>query len=548
MQERGSYPKKYSQFFPTTDEKSSPPIDNSFLTFAIPSAKELYEQTVWRDRFELISDLPLEEIEKYLSLIELDNSQIEQKVIEKISKSLFCINFYFKKTDNRTEKTFLAREKLVKKLSQLRYLLLDKQELDLDEGSLQLHISSVESYQFAANKNPGYFPNSYRALFIYDLIVEELYTNKYRVENADNSDNLITDYLSVHSTKLTGFKKWNIDSEIIKKLSKCLQNMLCDRKAAAYLKWSLDQSCFPDKSRGAFTFIPLTANASLCRKPDNSMALNHYSYKYFSLVQYRYLLELKSLFTIETNEELLRVKKEMNRWENFRNQPLILKYESLADKVASLAGKHHQIKLGSWEDQCYWEETKVLINEQVHKYLQIYALNTQVSYRLFTQEEAVAVQKELKNCVPVLAPERMNIFQRNKLGYTEGYFISVKLENLAKVPFRNLLIYEELSLIKSKNAELSKLLLTNQALFATKQPQEWLEFLKNKNIPEKEFIGQLADWPKISMLFLLHGDYSLPLELIKQVYDNLLNSEYEDIKKMEMDVEDNSKSNHEFLC
>ncbi len=79
--------------------------------------QKLYQQSIWSDQFQLISNYSLEKIENYLSVTKVDIGQIEQISTTKISESLNCYTFHFKKTNNKSENAFLIHEKLVNELS-----------------------------------------------------------------------------------------------------------------------------------------------------------------------------------------------------------------------------------------------------------------------------------------------------------------------------------------------------------------------------------------------------------------------------------------------
>lgn len=534
MQEKNSvdFQKNNTAFFQLKEEPS-PPIDASFMDFPIPSAKDLYYKILERDNYELVSALSLDEIK---SSMRCDIESLCETInIEVLPNSLTYYTFYFKHSE-LTPEVLALREQFFTLLNDLRRALFNQEKLFLDDNtSLSFHFSSTEKYGFVVNGQQSTIPNAYRALCIYDFIVEDLYLHNLSRKDSDYKNSLISDYLSIHNIQFDGLG-WNYTCEVSKKFQQCLKDITCDRKAAGLLKASFGKN-FRDIEfdRGVMHIIPLTANACLSQKP-NSNRLNNYSHHYCSLIQYRYLLDLKCLSLSLTNEkkdakqvdfshlelknELEQVKKQMAHWKDFKNQPMIKKYERLVDKINDMRRNAKCSEPGMWTS-CYWEEG-ALKNEQKDKILCIKALNTQVSERLFPRNVAIAIQNEMTQLSNnMLMFNRHNLFNPNDSSrYKEGYFLSIKQEDLAKCPLNNLLIYSENGTVYLKNTDLVPQLLSNNTFFETKKPCEWMEFLRNNQMDTdalKRYIWQKAIWPKVNALqkhdaFL--GNNFLPIEIL----------------------------------
>jgi hypothetical protein len=519
-------------------EEPSPPIDASFTNFPIPSAKDLYYKIIEHGSYELVSALSLDEIK---SSTQCDIESLCETInIEVLSNSLTYYTFYFKHSD-LTPEALALREQFYTSLNDLRRALFNQEKLFLDDTSLSFHFSSTETYDFLANGQKSTIPNTYRALCIYDFIIEDLYLHNLSRKDSDYKNSLISDYLSIHNIQFDGLG-WNYAFEVSKKFQQCLKDITCDRKAAGLLKGSFEETFRGSEfDRGVMHIIPLTANAYLSEKP-NSNRLNNYSHHYCSLIQYRYLLNLKCLSLSLTNEkkrsyekmdakqedfshlelkkELEQVKKQMAHWKDFKNQPMITKYERLVDKINDMRRNAKRFEQGMWTS-CYWEES-ILKNEQKDKILFIKALNTQVSERLFPKNFAIAIQNEMTQLSNnMLMLNRHNMYHVNdSFRYNEGYFLSIKQADLAKCPLNNLLIYTVNGLSYLKNTDLVPQLLSNTTFFETKKPCEWVTFLENKQMVTddlKRYIWEKAIWPKVNELqkqdAFLGGNY-LPIEIL----------------------------------
>jgi hypothetical protein len=433
--------------FQNTNEPS-PPLDPAFLAFSIPSAENLYLENIFRDKYELISQLSLDAIKKILSDKGCDIADFaKDPEIKMLSETHYHYIFSFNDVND-----FAAREKLIIGLHELRYAEVNKKNLFLDTGTIRLHLSNAESYEFDAEQKQSIFSNAYRALCIYDLIVEELYRHNLKRTDDDYTNSLISDYLSVHGEDFTGFKTWNTHFEVCKKLQKCLKDIICDRGAAAVLNDSFNETVYIDDEtfkRGVLGSMPLTRAAQLREKPVNTYCgkLNQYSRHYCSLIQYRYLMDLKCLFSLVDENELQKIKDHMARWENFKRQPVIVKYESLVNKIENFQRENREgvgkSSCDSWES-CYWQERTQNGEEVVF----IRVFNPHVKDRLLNREFTMELQRYLQ---PVLNTTRCNTFQSGDARYQEGYHLLVKQQDLAKCSLENLdnLVLEKINVKQS---------------------------------------------------------------------------------------------------
>ncbi|MBA2655933.1 MAG: hypothetical protein H0U70_03000 [Tatlockia sp.] len=569
MQERNTldYKKNYTQFFRYKDE-STPPIDESFLEFKIPSARDLYHKIIERNSYALISKLSLEELKLTLASKDCDVDFFFSQInIEVLSETLNYYIFHFKEMDNEltAEQAFFLRNRLLAQLNALRLEEVNNNLFVDDSSSIRLHLSDTENYRFATDSKLSNLPNSYRALCIYDLIVEDLYLHNLRREDNNYKDSLISDYLSIHSSKFAEYG-WNGRFSLSQKLQECLKNITCDRKAATLLEWSFDET-YEDRelefNRGILATLPLTASASLETNPAQSYStkrygLNSYSYYYCSLIQYRYLQDLKVLFLpimqksatnsrkdeshLEFQQEIEQLKAQFEKWKEFKNQPMVIKLGALIDKIEDIRRQDHKkpgrFYAGNWP-VCYWEEKAFEGSEQKPKIILIKALYTLGSQRLFKQAFAIKIQQELRKSS--LTISRANLFLSNDSHYAEGYYFSVKQEDIAKCSLRNLLVCSEATISTSKNVTLVQLMLANHKFFTTKRPIEWLECLQDKNMKTLEmttFIWKLATWPKVKVWLnhqkpnVFYENNSLPLELLLIITSFLAKLLEEDVSQI----------------
>ncbi len=315
--------------------------------------------------------------------------------------------------------------------------------------------------------------------------------------------------------------------EVAQKLVECIISITCDRKAAGVIKSVYEDTYEGCKfNRGALAKLPLSTSAAMDWKPGDEK-LNQYSYQYCSLIQYRYLLDLKllSLFLIEKNHpqkiavenKIECVKHEMKRWEHFRQQPMIIKCEYLADQINRKA--------------CYWDEGIRTSDNQAVIYFKVFSK--------MSRNFSIKAQNKLhKLSNKILKLERHNHYQpHDKFNYMNGYFLSVKIDDLAKCPLEKFLLYSDNNVsdevwfrdvtmrcngqidIRNFDVSQAKLLLSNQQFFATKNTQEWLDFFDSKMIKSAElndFISMISKWPVIHYLLInsILSKHSFPQDVV----------------------------------
>jgi hypothetical protein len=524
--------------FQNTNEPS-PPLDPAFLAFSIPSAENLYHEIISRDEYELVSQLSLNEIKKILSDKGCDIADFaKDPEIKILFETHYHYIFHFGKMD------FDAREKCITALNELRSVEVDKDNLFLDKSGLKLHFSHTESWCFDAEdtsdeedsadkeERKSLLPHAYCARYYYDRIVEELYQHNLKRKDKDYKNSLISDYLSIH-------EKAGVHNPI----EKCLRN-ICDRKAAASLRWAGESFMLSRTpyARGAIGMLPLTASAFAYTEPGKdclgqncSRNLNQYSHHYFSLVQYRYLMDLKCLFSDVDAYEIQRIKDHMKKWEDFKYQPIIAKYEALMNKLEDIRSQDRA--LGVWTD-CYWEEQ---ISENGEVVILIGAFHGQEDSESFSQRFLDRV------CVELNGPLKMTIynnFHSVEFRYYNAFFLSVTQKDLAAYPIKDLLAYSENGIQKSTNAALTRLTLSNQTFFQTKKPREWVQCLENASRYNselsscreelKQFIWMQVAWLMIKDWVYHYEEIVLPAEVllsIPSLLGRVLKQEEDDLAK-----------------
>lgn len=503
------------------NEEISPQIDPSYLSFPIPSAKDLYDKIITRTSYELVTSLSLDVIQSALDK-EQCNISFEVITTESLPNSLTHYTFNFKHTEfESNEEAFCLRKKCITLFNTLRHEVFSQDGLFLDDTDLFFHFADNDKYAFVPTNKKSVLSNAYRALCIYDLIVEELYLHNLQRKDSDYKNSLISDYLSLHSIELDGLSN-HYRLDVSKKLQHYLKFTTSDKKAAALLKASFQRATRAiEFDRGVMDFIPLTCDAYEREVPQLNNGLNNYSHSYCSLIQYRYLLDLQRLCVSLTHEktdvpvELKRVENQMVKWRDFKNQPIIIKYERLLDKINAMRKTNQTYDVGSWTS-CYWEEKNTVIGEQIEKKLYINALNTRVANRFFPRSFANAFQTEMKQ----VSNNTLRFTRENHYGHNEGYLLSAKQEDIAKCPLSNLLIYSEEGICYLKDTHLVPLLFSKNTFFETKKPWEWVTCLKNKDMCTddlKRFIWQEAIWPKFNALQKqdeFTQDYFLPIDIL----------------------------------
>lgn len=522
-------------------------IDQSYLSFPIPSAKDLYYKIIWRDNFELICKLSFDEIKQRLIKNGCDLAQLSNKYdINNLTETYYHYTFYFKKLDTQSDLCFSERQTLIKQLNQLRYLDLNYSDLIPDSTiSMQLHLSNSESYDFASNNQANFLPNAYRAHCLYDLIIEDLYLHNLQRNDYNYQNTLISDYLSVHTSEFDGLDQGNHNYDITIRISACLKNITRDMKAAELLKISFDHYHYGNSfKRGVLEKISLSQSAALNTNPvaDKYFQLNKYSHHYFSLIQYRYLLDLEYLASQGNNpdsrhtalvkEQLTKVKAEMTKWKDFKDQPLIKMADDIVELIEELLREKYTDYVREYDYQyylwtnLYWEESVRLEGQKKLQVITFKPFNNNRGASL-PLDFVIYIQNELARLTKNnLQLERYNNFASSDEKYKNGYYLLIKQDALIKNQSSLIHSVNNMGKYSSSNLSKTKSLLFKQRLFESKTPQHWLEVLHYQNAPSIEldnFIWKLATWPKLKNLLyvrstLLPGDY-IPLELIHLISD-----------------------------
>lgn len=532
-------------------------IDASFLNLNIPGANSLYKEIIDREEFILITHLTMDKIKSDFSGKNYKIEDYFKKIDSKqISATLNLHTFHLIRY--KTQQEFAARRKILAELKRLRYELLIPDKITLDANTpVHLHFSNSERLDFI-NPVPSQIPLDYRALCIYDFIVDRLY--RCLIKKGDVfKHNLISDFLMIHNdevkqiesfssshdssddTKITSYE--NKDLKLIHKIIHCLQYTTFDKKSAGLLDAALNTTIEisdSDKQK-ELTNIPLTPDAyfdyeSKENEADPYFGLTKRSHFYFSLMQYSYLLDLKCVAfannivaIAQLENERQQVKAHMKKWNNFKNQCTLVKCESLIAIVNRIPRQQEEYYVGMW-DSSYWEE---FTSTKGEKGVIIKALNTNVTTNLFTQSFALKIQDELKLISKgMLNTVRMNDFQKNDSRYKQGYSIFIKLDDLNKCPLDYLLARDDHMITAFKNTTITKIILTDQLFFKTKTPANWLHFLKQHGLDKndlKSFIWNLAALSKMKNWLADQKDKNiLPMELlclIVQLHGKLLDQE-----------------------
>jgi hypothetical protein len=502
-------------------EQFSSQIDTSFLEFDIPSATDLYREIISRDQYELVSQLSFSSIEQILWEKECNIEDFARAPdIKLLSNTHYHYIFHFKKMDD-----FAERHALIAVLNKLRHVEANKDTLFLETDAVKLHFYHDYGYGFDASGRISILPRTYRALCIYDLIVTELYMNNATRTDKNYTNSLISDYLSVHSkqfAKINGRHTTSFD--VIQQLIGCLKNIPCDRQSAAALHWGFaDARCawpvsyndnhINDKlDRGAMAVVPLTPAACFNKMPENKYdELNQYSHYYCSLIQYRYLMDLKSLFSFVSENTLQRIKDHMIKWEDFKTQPIITKYEALINKIENISWE-------KWRDFfkpsahsrgiLYWEEK---VSKDGYRMVCVKAFNNTDDGRLLEKFFVEKMREELRS---VLKIERRNSLSRCNPLYHVAYYLVVNQQDLAACSLKNLLTYSDAAMQILNNTVLEKLTLSNLQFFKTREPRRWIDYYdyrETKHCNEmREFIWVQAAWLMLRDWFLHYKDVGVP--------------------------------------
>lgn len=517
------YLKDYRHFFREENNRDSS-MDKSWLDFHIPSVKTLYDELVNESRFELITKLSIIAIKRSLQAAGVSQNFFKQYESRKLTDKLFTYSFRLPdKLDT------VRREKLFNALCLLRQTELSEADLKLNDGSLKLHLSSIENYAFKQIQCKSVLPEHYRATCIYQLIISDLYFHSQICKGFNPDENLISDYLSIHTVDVVD-TDWNCKYALGVRIINILREMTCDRYAAASLQWSFDQCIDYDDlqmPRGVLATLPLTKCAHLSYRPMKYLfpELTAYSHKYFSLIQYRYLLDLKKLFFAKSClPELTRVEDEMQRWQEFRNMPDVMKCEAVADAIYQIVAKENY----QWTD-VFWQEF-FIAGQKKYRWS---VFNNNVEAILPDRELMMSIQNTLiqtsKGALNNQSVNRMNQYALSDSNYKHGYYIAITAEALRKCSVRDLLPHDKSYLYGTKNFSLFKLLLCNQSFFATNTVEEWVSYSHTEGFQEvSSFVWKLDSWPLIKQLFQMQQDpetqpfFALPKDLISIILDKLI--------------------------
>lgn len=415
---------------PFFERKESIPltIDNSYLEFEIPNAEELYYGLIHQNSYPLISKLSIKDIEDYLIDLSCNLDLLED---EYSSFQLPDLRNYYNFSFKPNNTNFKEREQLINALYQLRYAKegLGNDELFLDKNEpIQLHLSSKIAYTFATPEKKSDIPVSYRATCLYDLIVRELYGN-YLNLNKDSAY-LISDYLSIHTNEFAFLDKDENEYLVRDVLITCIQDIVGDKNITTLMEEASRQAQSEESfKRGIFSTIPLSPSAILHTNPEKQKRrekLNQYSHHYCALIQYRYLVDLKSIF--EKSDWLEReksvVEEQMIKWENFRTQPLIVASEKIIEKISELSTKAGKsISLS-------WEEGHMPLYGDGFNIVYLHLIPTYCSNTL-DRNNSISIAKSFSLDHGFFLG-RANYHQANESDYANGYLFFIRKDFLAK--------------------------------------------------------------------------------------------------------------------
>jgi hypothetical protein len=488
-------------------EQLSPQIDTSFFELDIPSGTDLYREMIARDQYELVSELSFSAITKIL-LDKGCNIKDLPKAhdVSLLSDTHYHYIFHFEKMDD-----FAARERLITILNELRHAAANKNTLFLDADTLSLHFYEDCTFDFCANERVSMLSNAYRALCIYDLIVEELYRHNLKREDKNYTNSLISDYLSIHSYEfLVENKRDLFCSHVANRLRLCLKTIPCDRRSAAALHWGFNRISWSlmelkenkEKifNRAALMMIPLTPEACLNAQPNKKVygELTYDAHYYCSLIQYRYLMDLKSLFSSVSKNTLQQIKDHMKKWGSYKTQPVILKYEALINKIQNIFFENRANNDNAYDclrgDDLYWEEG---VSSNGDGMVCIKAFGR--GERSLKKDFSLKMQKKLQEKLqPILNVERHFTLHTSHPQHDQSYYLAVNQKDLAKCPLKKLLTYRMYAIQILNNPVLDKLTLSNLQFFKTIPCRNWISYWGHPHskydAEMREFVFLLAAW------------------------------------------------------